>query len=162
MFVPEQRLQGKAETTPTVGITTGWRGSCPGGGGSPADQRSCSTAVPTAASCFASAKGLPGLETALLTTREVSDGKIPAGCSVAANAGNNSASVVFNSNTGSTGCCGLDASSTVLGTTSALGGMIAVELLVSGEMSTVNMTLTGPADVWFGVGFDALVMLDSP
>ena len=154
------RHAGRTETTATAGITTGWKGSCPGA--APSRAGSCKTAVPTAADCFGAAAKLPGLENAAIVTREASDNSAPAGCSVSADATNATARVVFNSNAGSTACCELSAATDVVGVATALGGKVTVELKVSGVASTVEITLSGPADLWFGVGFDALLMLDLP
>ena len=37
-----------------------------------------------------------------------------------------------------------------------------VELTLSHDTKSINISLSGPADVWFGIGFDATAMKDHP
>ena len=75
---------------------------------------------------------------------------------------NASAEVTFNSNSSSPACCGLSSGSDVAGVVSPLEGKVDVRIRVSGSSSAVEIVLAGPADVWFGVGFGAVVMAARP
>ena len=52
--------------------------------------------------------------------------------------------------------------SAVSGSVAALGGAVALGLVVDGGSGNATITMTGPADVWFAVGFGAQLMADAP
>jgi len=100
------------------------------------------------------------------------DEQRPAGCSVTADADPAQpllAHVFFNKLGSSTAPCGGGggggADAAVVEGASApasLGGAVRVGVSLSPAQSTATITLTGPADVWFGVGFGATSMADRP
>lgn len=119
------------------------------------EPQTCAHSVETAAACFSSATKMLGNSTKV-TTKTVSDSSVPAGCSVSGSNDGRSATITFNSGS-STACCSAIETS---GTSKSL-----VELTVgvdTGAKDTVKITITGPSNVWFGVGFNATLMADKP
>lgn len=127
--------------------------ACSGSG--PAPKTACEHQVDTAAACFAAAKQLNGLRNATVSTKTVSDSTTPPGCSIAASAGGDTATAVFNTKADSAACC--SPGDAIVGTARSL---VTLSLSVSPKNATI--TMTGPAAVWFGVGFDATLMDDMP
>lgn len=97
-----------------------------------------------------------------LTTLAVHDTTHPPGCTVAVSPTLSAATAVFNANNLSSSCCQLSSASSVAGSTLVLDGKVGMALTVSGSTNNVTINLTGPADVWFGVGFNAALMSDEP
>lgn len=151
------RTSGPSATAAMTGIVTGWRGAC---GGQPTTR--CEHGVTSADDCFAAVSGLAGLSNATITRRVVDDPKLPPGCTVVVDPKTLRASVAYNTLNASDACCGLGPASTVAGSTTSLGGAVALDLNVSGATGRVLLTLSGPASVWYGVGFDAALMSDAP
>eukprot|EP00051_Salpingoeca_urceolata_P013699 m.173227 g.173227 ORF g.173227 m.173227 type:complete len:766 (+) comp17867_c1_seq2:212-2509(+) len=93
---------------------------------------------------------------------------LPAGCSVRAapsglpNAPSVSLEVVFNTLSGSDTQCSTvgDQASRVLARSQSSLVTVGVDIDVHTDL--VTLTLTGPADVWFAVGFNATQMADEP
>ena len=154
------RSSGTASSAAETGIVTGWKTGVVGAPAicdAPATVPQCKYTVADAAACIAAAKALPGIASlGKLTTHQVDSSTLPPGCSVAA-----SGQVVFNSNASSTACCGVGPTTDLMGT-QTLNGNVTLGLAVTGSNSTTTITLTGPADVWFGVGFSAELMADQP
>eukprot|EP01062_Namystynia_karyoxenos_P072098 TRINITY_DN67_c0_g2_i2.p1 TRINITY_DN67_c0_g2~~TRINITY_DN67_c0_g2_i2.p1 ORF type:complete len:775 (+),score=214.49 TRINITY_DN67_c0_g2_i2:95-2419(+) len=110
--------------------------------------------IGTPAECFEVAQSFGIPPGAVNTT--VSDASQPAGCSVRTAGGG--VSVVFNSV--GNGTCG-GASKVARGSaTSPLQVRLGLELDAAADKVTI--TLSGPANVWFGVGFNATLMRDQP
>ena len=110
--------------------------------------------------CFAAVASLsPALTIASNTT--IASATQPPGCFFTAR--NGTAGAVFNTLASSTVTCGSQtappASLTSFGQASSL---VDLNLTVSGPTGLVTITMTGPGDVWFGVGFGATVMADLP
>eukprot|EP01060_Flectonema_neradi_P036402 TRINITY_DN698_c1_g2_i1.p1 TRINITY_DN698_c1_g2~~TRINITY_DN698_c1_g2_i1.p1 ORF type:complete len:718 (+),score=175.93 TRINITY_DN698_c1_g2_i1:80-2155(+) len=103
--------------------------------------------VVNAEQCFAAGTGVGVFGAKNVST---SDTTVPVGCSISAD----KKTVTYNNATHGASC---SASGAVSGVMSALVKMSAT---VSGGM--VNLTLTGPSDKWFGVGFNARAMSDTP
>jgi hypothetical protein len=82
---------------------------------------------------------------------------VPAGCAVEREA-NGGLAVTFNVAKTSVAPCGSSAGS-VSGTTKSL---VELHLALDKASDQVTITLVGPATVWFGVGFNASEMSDSP
>ena len=119
--------------------------------------RSCAHLVSSATDCFAAAQAAVGNATAVLTSSGDSDA-VAAGCTVAyAGAGSKAvAKAFFNTKSDSKACCGAGVT-TVRGTATSLVG---IEMAV--RKDNVTITLTGPATVWFGLGFFAQAMEEKP
>ena len=94
----------------------------------------------------------------LSSNRTVNSTTLPRGCS--ARMSNGSVEVFLNEMEDSLVTCrdDDDEKAQVLGETSALG----LNLSVRVGLETTMISLSGPADVWFGIGFDAQNMGDLP
>jgi len=86
----------------------------------------------------------------------VANASVPAGCSAAAGA-DGAVQAYFNTPTSSAAQCAT--ASDVLGVSESL---VNVSLALSTTSSQATITLTGPTDVWFGVGFGSSAMKDRP
>lgn len=108
----------------------------------------CSKHVTTAESCFAAAAEL-GLKPVKANLTESSTAH-PAGCHVSAV--NGGFDVVFNDGKSHVPCGTTKAMTRMVGTMESL---VKVAVDVQPDVDTVKIELTGPSDVWFGVGFGA-------
>lgn len=109
--------------------------------------------------CFHAATALLSTGGQTFVNQSGSDPARPRGCSVTTTAqAPLEIHVFFNKLADSTATCN-SGSSTLVGATESL-----VDVLVSLDTATdtATITLTGPADVWYGVGFGAQAMADEP
>jgi hypothetical protein len=112
--------------------------------------------IMTATECFTAAKsvGLTGKQ----SHHEGTNASFPAGCSASSD-GNGGTEIYFNkAPVKSAAKCGAGVTK-VMGNATSL---INVLLRIDAPADKVTLTLTGPSDVWFGVGFDAQAMKDTP
>lgn len=117
----------------------------------------CEGTIDTQAECFEAAATILG-KGSTFKNSVVKDPTRPPGCSVTADAKNASVVyVIFNDAQATVGCG--DKTTTVAGQTVSLV-TLQVELDVATDTATIS--LTGPSDVWFGVGFNASAMKDAP
>jgi hypothetical protein len=171
------RHSGLMSQAPGPGIVTGWRvgaagapASCTAGGpaGPGGGRRRCEHAVADAATCFGSASSMPGLASLggvgrHLSTKQVSSAAFPAGCSVAVDSRTGARSIVYNTNTSSEACCGTNPGTELSGRVPTLESNVTVALqILGGANGTAVITLRGPADVYFAVGWAASTMSDRP
>jgi len=109
----------------------------------------CNPLVTDASTCFDAAAEL-GL-TPVTQNLTVDNAKLPAGCSVTATAGGYETN--FNTNQKPTATCG----SPVPGAPARVAGraddLVNVTLDMDPKTNKATITLQGPSDVWFGVGF---------
>jgi|EP00945_MAST-04E_sp_MAST-4E-sp1_P006781 hypothetical protein len=129
-----------------------------------AGQTRCKIALDNAADCFEHAKQLPSLQGLNIATAAVSASSVPPGCTVS-RVNNTHASVTFNDNNDSNVCCGSGISDIIGSASFMKSGGADLTLSVSSanaQEPQVQMTLSGPAGVWFGVGFDATSMANAP
>lgn len=145
------RKSGVMATAITAGIVTGTRGACGGA-------KQCPTLTASAKECFAAVASLPTITNMSIINNTVTSTDIPPGCSIVVAPDESKATAIFNENIKSSACCGVTETSDVIGLTSAADGAVSVRLNVSGAASTVTLTLSGPSDVWYGVGFNATAM----
>jgi hypothetical protein len=124
--------------------------------------------ISTASECFGAAASTLGAGATVsnnFTTKVVNDASKPAGCSAIASKTNPSLITVFyNTHSDPTATCGLGSSGFVSGATKSLVD-VRVDLnskSINNGAPEVTITLAGPSDVWFGVGFNAQRMADSP
>ena len=120
---------------------------------------SCAHQAQDADSCFAAAKGLAGLQnTTTFSTKIVDDATIPAWCTVSISS-DGGATVRFNTKSDSKACC--KNANGLVGTAQSL---VKLQLAVppASPSSNVTITMSGPANVWFGVGFGATLMDAQP
>ena len=108
----------------------------------------CPEKLTTAEACFEAARhvGIDGA--AHLVTEQGSSAVLPSGCSVSVQA-NGTARVYFNTNAKSAACCGAGVD-TIEGSQESL---VDLGLTVSTK-DGVTITMSGPAQNWFGVGFN--------
>jgi hypothetical protein len=112
---------------------------------------SCPETLDTADTCFAAAKNVGISASMHVTTAQGTSAVLPKGCSVRVEGG--TASVFFNTNATSTAGCGFGVD-TIEGVESSLVTLGLSLSLTAGA----TITMTGPAENWFGVGFDTHVM----
>jgi hypothetical protein len=119
----------------------------------------CPKKLDTAEACFDAAKQVGITDAKSITTEQGSSDKLPSGCSVSVqvNGTCSTARVYFNTNTTSTACCGSGVD-TIKG---AQESLINLGLTVSTK-GGVTITMSGPSESWFGVGFDTHSMANSP
>eukprot|EP00929_Paragymnodinium_shiwhaense_P025556 TRINITY_DN15429_c0_g1_i1.p1 TRINITY_DN15429_c0_g1~~TRINITY_DN15429_c0_g1_i1.p1 ORF type:complete len:781 (+),score=127.63 TRINITY_DN15429_c0_g1_i1:66-2408(+) len=115
----------------------------------------CSTPITSLEECKSAAAFAE-----VVSASTVRDDSLPAGCLLlpTPKAG---FKVVFNEATSTAASCDMGSSTTskLLGEAN-LGGLTNLSLAIEGD--EVRIILTGPADVWFGVGFNAGTMADQP
>merc|ERR1712194_705482 len=99
-----------------------------------------------------------GINATHWTNKTVSDAKLPPACSVIKEA-DGSATAYFNS--AGSGTC-KDGAKTTGEASSSVGVKMSLELDANVAGGEAKITATGPAGAWFGIGFDASVMSDSP
>ena len=137
-------------------LTTRLRKHITGGGwnDSVAAQLSpCAHGVATARACFSSAERI-GLAGRTVSTGQGADPARPAGCSVLVNG--TGAHFYFNSAASSVGAGAVKA------VTGHQASLVNLSLTVDADAGSVDITMAGPAGVWFGVGFDTQYMANSP
>ena len=125
----------------------------------------CAAPILTFQECFhaaASTLGNEGTPASQFKNTTGSAPQRPSGCSVSSSidsgSGSNHIQVYFNELSNSTVGCAADAG-IVSGAASSLVD-VAVTLNATSKLATIS--LTGPSDVWFGVGFGAQAMADRP
>ena len=119
--------------------------------------------IRSAAKCFASAGDVAKLE----STSVVSDANLAPGCLIHAGKMTGGARATYNTNSRSTVACGGASSAHrgLIGSTGPIGDLGAgppVTMTIDHDGHIATITLSGPAGVWFGVGFDAEQMADAP
>lgn len=116
----------------------------------------CATNVDDSTACFDAIANL-GVNATKWTNVSVNDEKsVPSGCSLTTHA-DGTASATFNAASSSSTTCAFAASYAGARDTSV---GISLSLSLSGD--NVDITITGPADVWFGIGLNASKMADMP
>lgn len=113
------------------------------------------------ASCVEAVKEI-GVDISSSST--VNDATQPRGCSMIPTQDAASYQVIFNDDASSTSACGkVVANRNLLRTASTvdLAGLVQIDLSIDSKREA-NITMIGPSDVWFGVGFNAKAMSDLP
>jgi len=142
-------------------LTTRVRKMIDGGYIASMDQSSCDTgkinasAISTAAECFAAASSTISADN--FTTSTGSDATRPTGCSASVDSADHGIVLVYFNRISGVGC-GADVN--VLG--GQVASLVTVDVQLNISAATAEITLVGPDDVWFGVGFGAQAMKDSP
>eukprot|EP01079_Euglenida_sp_SAG-EU17-18_P002443 gene2443-3214_t len=159
---------GKASNVAQAGIVTGWKS---GAAGAPADcvlsHRQCQHAVANSTTCFAAAGALPGLLALAsnITMRQVTSAGLPPGCSVVVDTAR-AAQLIWNINASSDACSAVNNRTDLIGRqtlfSSNTSAGVTLDLVAQGSNHTATITLHGPPDVWFGVGFGTQLMSDKP
>jgi hypothetical protein len=123
-------------------------------GGSTAPQ-SCTHPVTAAEECFAAANSMDGMANATVQTSQGESDTLASGCTVTYD-GTSVITAFFNTKE-TTQCCGAGVTELV----GAAASLVDLKLSVTAA-NQVTITLAGPSDVWFGVGFFAQTMEEAP
>jgi len=121
---------------------------------------SCEAVIATAGECYNAASANLALPAhgVVVQNKSVSDSARAPGCSLESNGEGNIVTVLFNDDDASRVQCGEGVTARAGSTSSLVQLVVAVELV----KQEVSISLTGPSDVWFGVGFNASAMADQP
>ena len=121
----------------------------------------CAHVFANASACFAAAQALPALTNATWATHTVTNGTLPHGCLLSATSSLASprvaAAATWNAAGSATATCGVGAVEGAL-----RGSLVELSVALDAETSLATLTLVGPSDKWFGVGFNASLMSDLP
>lgn len=118
----------------------------------------CSHEVTSAEDCFAvAAKEIGVAGSFAITTGSGSSESLPGGCSVLVNS--TGAHLYFNRNANSNAGCGETTVTSIAGTEPSL---VNLTISLGGDAALANITMVGPSNVWFGVGFDTQFMTNAP
>jgi len=120
------------------------------------DAQSQTGVVMSATECYAAAAKL-GI-TGPVETKEGVDASLPAGCTVRRVGGDTTTEVFFNKATDTAAKCGAGVTKLYGNATS----LVTVSVHMDAGTDNVTITISGPSDVWFGVGFNASAMKDDP
>lgn len=118
----------------------------------------CATAIDTASECFQAVTKLLGMN-GTMRTSAIDDAGLPAGCLVVASGMTSGPAAVFNKNNSSSCAKGSSPTPKLVGTASSL---VSLSVTVDAAKNEVEILAAGPADVWWGVGFNASNMGDQP
>ena len=121
----------------------------------------CAHVIATTEECFNAARHQPGLKpNAKVTTSSGSSEDVASGCTLSVDPVTGSAKAFFNTNVNSTACCGAGVE-TLLG--SSTSSLVHLALAVHGGSKSVEITMSAPSNGgWFGVGFFAQAMVETP
>jgi hypothetical protein len=121
----------------------------------------CAHVIATTEECFNAARNQPGLKpNAKVTTSTGSSEDVASGCTLSVDPISGSAKAFFNTNVNSTACCGAGVE-TLLG--SSTSSLVHLALAVHGGSKSVEITMSAPSNGgWFGVGFFAQAMVETP
>ena len=123
----------------------------------------CDTSIETSSECFAAAASTLGAGVQsknVFNNTAGSDASMPPGCSATVDETDpNNVNVFFNTISSSDGASECGGAGMVAGATESL---VNVSIGIDSVHDTVTITLSGPKDVWFGVGFNASAMKDAP
>lgn len=124
------------------------------------DETNCeaTTHIESAVDCFTGAAGL-GINATKIMNKTTADLSLPQGCSVVVNA-DGTATASFNT-AGNAGCSSTAAKVGQATTTSGVTVALVLDSATKKD-GVATITLSGPSDAWFGVGFNAVVMSDQP
>lgn len=119
-------------------------------------QDKCQEAILTFQECYHAAAATLAAGNQKFVNTTGSDPSQPAGCSATTDVDTNTVNVFFNQlSTSNTECAA--GAQTIAGVSASF---VHTSLSLSG--SAVSLTMSGPATVWFGVGFGARAMADQP
>mmetsp|Transcript_3494 Transcript_3494/g.10810 ORF Transcript_3494/g.10810 Transcript_3494/m.10810 type:complete len:746 (+) Transcript_3494:757-2994(+) len=128
-----------------------------------ADTAPCAadSVIDTSAECFAAATKLFNAAGGVdLVNEAIADAGQPAGCTASGVLANGSIVVTFNAAANSTAKCA--AAGGLTQTAGKTDSLVSVMVSLDAAADKATITLTGPAGVWFGVGFNAQAMKDAP
>eukprot|EP00462_Mataza_sp_D1_P020249 CAMPEP_0175139606 /NCGR_PEP_ID=MMETSP0087-20121206/11003_1 /TAXON_ID=136419 /ORGANISM="Unknown Unknown, Strain D1" /LENGTH=748 /DNA_ID=CAMNT_0016422649 /DNA_START=31 /DNA_END=2277 /DNA_ORIENTATION=- len=118
----------------------------------------CQDAISSAEECFAAVPKLGFSNATTFTESTETSSDLPVGCSASVDHAKSTVSIIFNKAAATGVACG-EGSTLFTGTTASL---VKVEVSLDRPKLLATITLTGPSDVWYGVGFGASAMADTP
>jgi hypothetical protein len=136
-------------------VTTRLRKNIEGGYATVITGTCSESGIATAGECFEAASRVLGLPASNMT---ISDPARPAGCSAETDSRTDSVTVFFNKLDHSSTKCGANIVKRAGSATSLVTLNVSIDLTKQEAL----ITLVGPANVWFGVGFNASSMKDAP
>ena len=116
----------------------------------------CPTVLTNATECYAAAVSMGASAKAPQST--VSEKTIPSGCSIVRTA-DGSETIYFNTEPQGAACGG---GSQYSGKAMALNKSVSMSISLDATKGQATITLSGPSEVWFGVGLNAQAMSDLP
>merc|ERR1712100_335669 len=114
----------------------------------------CTALIRNEAECKAAVAAMAQVS----SSSTVSNSSLPEGCSVVPSTTPGTYEAIFNT-ASSKATCGSNAAPALSGTD--LGSLLNLKVAHDGA-KTATITISGPSDVWFGVGFGATQMADAP
>ena len=115
--------------------------------------------------CFAAAEKIKPVECNDLQKKTINNVNFPSGCTLSYNSKNNVATVVYNTHTtapASKGtACRID-NANITQVSGKTKSLVEIATVVDRTKNEVQITMQGPSDVWYGVGFNATTMGDQP
>jgi hypothetical protein len=146
-------------------VTTRLRKNIQGGSYEIKVQDNCQTIIESPSECFAAAPKIDLPEGTNLTYSIADMPGFPSGCIAMVdsfNGGNASVSVVYNKATANASAtCGAS-SPPMMVSEGSTDSLTTLKVKIDTPNDLVTISMTGPADVWFGVGFGATQMKNSP
>ena len=119
----------------------------------------CANLIVSAEECYAAAANTLGGTKTVFTKTTGADAARPAGCSAAADATDPSIIHLYYNTEAAGATCGAASGAAVKGATQSL---VHVEVTIDAANDNVTIALSGPAGVWYGVGFNASAMKNAP
>jgi len=121
----------------------------------------CDTEVHTADECFSAAASV-GLDN-VARFEKISTNTLPTGCSLIKYE-NGTVDVFYNEITSSSTACGSGRDGPIQGSVKSDAALVQLSVMIDASSSTVTITMSGPSDKWYSVGFNApdYVMDDKP
>ena len=125
----------------------------------------CAARITSEAAC---AEAVAATGASVSSSRRVEDGSLPAGCIMrpdqTTKADKMTYTAVYNTAEASTSTCNVPDGGSSPNVTALRGGsrLGDLELTLSHDTKSINISVTGPSDVWFGFGFGAAAMKDQP
>jgi len=119
------------------------------------------TTVDSLEECVQAALQIGIDKSSIVSQMTIQDMKRPSGCFYTSENGVH----VYYNGAKSTASCGSSAKNRKLGSVPSSGSttsLIHLEVNIDESTDSVHITMTGPPDVWFGVGFGASTMYDNP
>ena len=125
---------------------------------------SCAARITSEAAC---AEAVAATGASVSSSRTVEDESLPAGCIMRPDqtkADKMTYAAVYNTAEASTSTCDIPDGGSSSNVTALRGGsrLGDLELTLSHDTKSINISVSGPSDVWFGFGFGAAAMKDQP
>jgi hypothetical protein len=125
----------------------------------------CAVTISSFSECFAAAEKIKPVECNNLQKKTINNANFPSGCTLSYNSKSNVATVVYNAHTAAPAskgtACGID-NVNITQISGKAKSLVEIATVVDRTKNEVQITMQGPSDVWYGVGFNATTMGDQP